>query len=163
MKRESCSVSLCDPMDCRLSGSSVHGILQARIWEWVVIPFSRASSQPRDQTQVSHIAGGFFLPAELPKNWWEFYKTLACSQMIFSTTTCPHPSPRKQQFSFLCPIVVSYLILAEKGDKVHLNEGLRLKFSVFGLLGLLAVIVNLRWSRKVLLGLKHRPRSGIAS
>ena len=47
--------TLCDPMDYE-----VHGILQARILEWVAIPFSRGSSQPRDQTQVSHIAGGFF-------------------------------------------------------------------------------------------------------
>jgi len=38
----------------------VHGILQARILEWVAFPFSRVSSQLRDQTQVSHIAGGFF-------------------------------------------------------------------------------------------------------
>ena len=38
----------------------VHGILQARILEWVAVPFSREYSQPRDQTQVSHIAGGFF-------------------------------------------------------------------------------------------------------
>ena len=39
---------------------TVHGILQARILKWVAFPFTRASSQPRDQTQVSHIAGGFF-------------------------------------------------------------------------------------------------------
>ena len=39
---------------------TVHGILQAKILEWVAIPFSRGSSQPRDQTQESHIAGGFF-------------------------------------------------------------------------------------------------------
>ena len=39
---------------------AVHGILQARILEWVAVPFSRGSSQPRDQTQVSRIAGGFF-------------------------------------------------------------------------------------------------------
>ena len=51
---------LCDPMDCRPTGSPVNGILQARILEWVAIPFSRGSSQPRDQTQVSHSAGGFF-------------------------------------------------------------------------------------------------------
>ena len=51
---------LCDPMDCSTSGSSVHGILQARILEWIAIPFSRGSSWSRDQTQVSHIAGGFF-------------------------------------------------------------------------------------------------------
>ena len=41
-------------------GSSVHGILQARILEWVAIPFSRGSSQPRDQTGVSQIVGRFF-------------------------------------------------------------------------------------------------------
>ena len=48
-------LTLCNPMDC-----TVHGILQARILEWVAIPFSRGSSQPRDWTQVSHTAGGFF-------------------------------------------------------------------------------------------------------
>ena len=47
-------------MDYSPPGSSVHGILQARILEWGAIPFSRESSQPKDQTQVSHIAGGFF-------------------------------------------------------------------------------------------------------
>ena len=45
--------ALCHPMDCSLSGSSVHGILQARILEWVAIPFSRGSSQPRSKTRVS--------------------------------------------------------------------------------------------------------------
>ena len=48
-------LTLCDPMDYK-----VRGILQARIPEWVAFPFSRGSSQPRDQTQVSCIAGGFF-------------------------------------------------------------------------------------------------------
>ena len=47
--------TLCNPMDC-----TVHGVLQARILEWVAFPFSRRSSQPRDWTLVSHIAGGFF-------------------------------------------------------------------------------------------------------
>ena len=41
------TVTLCDPMDCSPPGSSAHGILQARILEWVAIPFSRGSSQPR--------------------------------------------------------------------------------------------------------------------
>ena len=49
--------TLCDPVDCSPPGSSVHGILQARILEWVAIPFSRGSSWPRDRTQVSCIAG----------------------------------------------------------------------------------------------------------
>ena len=52
--------TLCDPLDCSLPGSSVHGILQARILEWVTVHFSRGSSQPRDQTQVSCIAGRFY-------------------------------------------------------------------------------------------------------
>ena len=51
---QSC-LTLCNPMDC-----TVPGILQARILEWADFPASGASSQPRDQTQVSHIVGGFF-------------------------------------------------------------------------------------------------------
>ena len=51
--------TLCDPVDCSLPGSSVLRVLQARIVEWVATSSSRGSSQPRDQTQVSHIAGGF--------------------------------------------------------------------------------------------------------
>ena len=47
--------TLCDPMDY-----TVCGILQARVLEWVAFSFSRESSQPRDRTQVSHIAGRFF-------------------------------------------------------------------------------------------------------
>ena len=47
-------------MDCSLPGPFVHGILQARTLEWIVIPFSRESSWRRDQTQVSCIAGSFF-------------------------------------------------------------------------------------------------------
>ena len=64
MKSESVSCSscltLCDPMNCSLPGSSVQGILQGRKLEWVAIPFSRGSSQPRDWTCVSWIAGRFF-------------------------------------------------------------------------------------------------------
>ena len=55
---QSC-LTVCDPTVCSPLGSSVHGISQARMLEWVAIPFSRGSSQPRDQTQVSCIAGEF--------------------------------------------------------------------------------------------------------
>ena len=54
------SPTLCNPRDCSPPGSSVHGIFQARILEWVTISYSRGSAQPRDQTQVSCVAGGFF-------------------------------------------------------------------------------------------------------
>ena len=52
--------TLCDAMDCSLPGSSVHGILQASILEWVAIPFSRGTSRPRDGTWVSRFAARFF-------------------------------------------------------------------------------------------------------
>ena len=58
-KWKSCLI-LCDPMDCSSPGSFVHGILQARILEWVATPFSRGSSRPRDPTLVSCTAGRFF-------------------------------------------------------------------------------------------------------
>ena len=68
---QSC-LTLCDPMDY-----TVHGILQPRILEWVAFPFSRRSSQPRDQTKVSCIAGRFFTSwATKKKNlgWKRLYK-----------------------------------------------------------------------------------------
>ena len=58
---QSC-LTLCDPMDY-----IVRGILQARILEWVAFPFSRESSEPRDPTQDSRIAGGFFLSLAIRK------------------------------------------------------------------------------------------------
>ena len=52
--------TLCDPMDYSISGSSVHGIFQARVLEWIAIAFSRGSSWPRNRTRVSRIAGRRF-------------------------------------------------------------------------------------------------------
>ena len=62
-------------MDCNLPGSSVHGILQARILEWVAISISRGPSRPRDQTWMSRIAGRFFTvwatrESLLTTRWW---------------------------------------------------------------------------------------------
>ena len=53
--------NLCDPMDCSPPGSSVHGICQARILKWISIPFAKESSQRRDWSRVSCIAGWFLL------------------------------------------------------------------------------------------------------
>ena len=52
--------TLCDPVDCSLPGSSIHGILQTRILEWVAISFSRGSSRSRDQSRVSRIGSRRF-------------------------------------------------------------------------------------------------------
>ena len=60
MKGTQSCLTVCDPMDCILPGSSVHRILQARILEWVAISFSRGSSWPRDRTLVFCIVGTFF-------------------------------------------------------------------------------------------------------
>ena len=62
-------LTLVDPMDCSLPGSSVHGIFQARILEWVAIFFSSGSSKPRDETQSPALQADF-LPTELPQRWF---------------------------------------------------------------------------------------------
>ena len=81
---QSC-LTLCNPMDCSVPDSSIHGILLARILEWVTIPFSRGSSQPRDWTQFSLIAGRFFTvwaTSEAPK----MVQTLTkCTQHVLSS------------------------------------------------------------------------------
>ena len=62
--------TLCDAMDCSPVGSSVHGILQERILEWVAMPSSRGSPQPRDQTHISYVScvgRGFFTTSPI----WE--------------------------------------------------------------------------------------------
>ena len=64
----------CDPMDCSLPGSSVHGISQSGILEWVAISFSWGSSWPRDQTHLSCTAGRFFTTKSLGKSRGLFRK-----------------------------------------------------------------------------------------
>ena len=59
-------LTLCNSMDCSPPGSSMHGLFQARILEWVAIPFSRGSSWPKDQIQVSRIAVRLFEPPGKP-------------------------------------------------------------------------------------------------
>ena len=71
-------VRLCDPMDCCLPIPSVHGILQARILEWVAMPSSRGSSWPRDLTCVAYvycIGGGFFTTSTTCEAQFNEYKT----------------------------------------------------------------------------------------
>ena len=66
--------TLCDPMDWRPPGSSVHGIFQARVLEWVAISFSRGSSRPRDRTRVSWVVGRRFTIGA-KREAWQAYKT----------------------------------------------------------------------------------------
>ena len=91
--------TLCDPVDCSPSGSSIHGILQARILEWVAISFSNGSSRPRDQTQVSRIAGRCFnlwatsiIPLislfKLLTWFWDFNSNVFPCFLLGSTLSC---------------------------------------------------------------------------
>ena len=87
-----------DPMDYNLPGSSVHGILQAKILEWVAISFSRGSSQPGNWTRVSHIVGRFFT------NW----ATREAPQLDMP--------PEKAVYQFYVPTAVAKNPLASAGD-----------------------------------------------
>ena len=74
-------VRLCDPIDCSPPASPVHGILQARILEWVVIPFSRGSSLPRNWNQISCIGGRFF-------TFWDTKEALCEYMCIGNLSIC---------------------------------------------------------------------------
>ena len=74
--------TLCDPMDCSLPGSSVHGIFEARTLEWVAISFSRGSSWARDRTRVSHIVGRLFTV-------WATREALVCVYVTDSLSCTP--------------------------------------------------------------------------
>ena len=111
-------LTLCDPMDCSPPGSFVHGILQARILEWIAIPSSRGSSQPRDLTQslpyctwilygLSHqespgilewVAYPFSSGSSPPRNWTciscimgEFFTNWATREVLVGPPLCLIP------------------------------------------------------------------------
>ena len=93
--------ALLDSMNCSLPGFSVHGILQARILEWVAIPFSRGIFSTRDRTWVSRIASRFF------NKWgqhisWEQLSSPHSDLLLFSDTDCHHGI-------LLCVFIVSSL------------------------------------------------------
>ena len=83
---QSC-LTLCNPMDCSLQGSSVHWIFQARVLEWVSISFSRGSSWPRDQNQVSCIAGRHFT---IWATWEDIVGILLLSNYLAFLYLFPH-------------------------------------------------------------------------
>ena len=80
------SLTLCEPMDCSSSGSSVHGIFQARILQWVAISFSRITSQPMVRTQVSYFSctgRWIFLPLH--------HLVISCDVKIQNHSDCNFP------------------------------------------------------------------------
>ena len=111
---QSC-LTIWDPVDCSPPDSSVHRILQARTLEWVAIPFSKGSSRPRNQTQVSRIAGGFFAVwASREITLYYIYSvqfssvtqsclTLRSHESQHTRPPCPSPTPRV--YPNPCPLI----------------------------------------------------------
>ena len=88
-------LTFCNPMDCNPPGSSVDGIFQARILEWVAISFSRGLSPPRDWTHVSCIVGGFFTHWAIREAWKNIKTQISlCGERkvfpLFLLVTLPH-------------------------------------------------------------------------
>ena len=89
-------VWLCDPMDCSPLGSTFHGILQARILEWVAIPFSRGSSQPRDRTGLLELWEGSIILVRF-NLWqeegeacgWKYFEKCFAISLLFLSYLCP--------------------------------------------------------------------------
>ena len=113
-----CSVtsvmSDCHAMDCSLPGYSVHGVLQAVILEWVAMPSSRGSSQPRNQTQVSCIAGGFFTAEPLTSLCSmvnEHSTELGKRQLSADLSQCLYNSLEDSDWPYLCLLSGSALII----------------------------------------------------
>ena len=134
--------TLCDPMDY-----TVHGILQARVLEWVDFPFSKGSSQPRDRTQVSQIAGRFFTaePPGKPKNTgvggYPFFRR-------FSWPRNQTKIPALQQQSLLAelpkkPYIQKSLILTS-----HHIQNL-LKYSMYPYINLKLYILQKKLQKKI--------------
>ena len=98
-------VRLCKPMYCNTPGSSVHGILQARILEWVAMPSSKGSSQSRDQTLVSYVScvgrRGLYHEGHLDTmlNKWPNILFLLNNHFVKST-----PSDRRLLFQGICEL-----------------------------------------------------------
>ena len=116
--------TLCDPMDF-----TVHGILQARILEWVAFPFSRGSSQHRDRTQVSCIAGRFFTSRATRETCYtskrheKMLPQKKCTQM-FTVVLLKWPNPELTQISsrqMWCIHTMEYYP-AIKGNGVLIHE-----------------------------------------
>ena len=111
----------CDPMDCSPPGSSVHGILQARILKWVAMPFSRGSSWPRNRTRVSCIAGSFLTDWAMRESFTHIYPLyfqihipnlspfycLSSSTHRYNLWTVYHSSSNLASQEFICHTVIT--------------------------------------------------------
>ena len=117
---QSC-LTLCNPMNCSLPSSSVHGTYQVRILEWVAMPSSRGSSRPRNGTGVSWIAGGFFTSWATREAQFSLYYNLVPPALarIFKAAVYQHVVQDIKYsaleswvfFPFISPVVIPHFIM----------------------------------------------------
>ena len=108
-------LTLCDPMDCSLTGCSIHEILQARLLEWVAFPFSRESSQPRDWTWVFCIADRFFTIRATRLHYWTcLEKTVVLMPLLIIHNTGSEKACTKKPYGLDLP----KLLVPETPDTV---------------------------------------------
>ena len=115
-------LALCDPMDCSPPGSSVHGIFQSRVLEWLAISFSRGSSRPRDWTLVSRIVGRHFTiwaTREAP------YNLLWAVRQLYNIHLIPYPPVKRERtcrksvcvsVGVECGVLVALLVVGVLGS-----------------------------------------------
>ena len=104
----------CDPMNCSWPGSSAHRILQARILEWVIFSFSKGSSQPRNQTQVSSIAGRLYTDWAMRETLKLFYYWSSESYSVVSDSFWPHGLYRP--YGTLQARILEWVAILSPGD-----------------------------------------------
>ena len=122
--------TLCDPMDCSPPGSSVHGVLQARILQWVAMPSSQGSSQPRDQTQSPTLQADS-LPSEPPGKAWQYCPSLNVplwgdghipSFKPAPCSGCPQKSFPIMEFLYSSFFYFFYLLSLNLSTRSHLSK-----------------------------------------
>ena len=107
--------TLCDPMDCSLPGSSVHGISPARILESVAMPSSRASSWTRDQTHISCITGGFY-------TCWAIGETQVCVCVYICVCVCVCTINRNSFYLDFMDLFIGFFFDVLIGSQTCLNH-----------------------------------------
>ena len=117
--------TLCNPMDCSPPGSSVHGILQARILEWVAISSSRGSSRSRDWTRVSCTAGRFITIK--PHSFKILFSKILNILCVFLFCKCRNYKPSKIHFLSFFNSLWSFVLRGGNGTTVGQNYSLFLK------------------------------------
>ena len=103
--------TLCNPMDCSAPGSCIHGILQARVLEWVAIPFSMGSPWPREQTCVSCIEGGLFT----------IWDTRQAFYQVHAKRWKPLLLPKKKKKNLNLEFAISLFILLTPTSSQHIR------------------------------------------